>query len=225
MSSTKPIKIWGQTGPNPPKVIMIAEELGIPYEIEPISFDKVKDPEYVKINPNGRIPAMYDANTDITLWESGAIIEYLIDTYDTEHKLSYAPAQNRAYAYHTKQWLFYQVTGQGPYYGQAVWFKKYHPEHVQSALDRYLAEMKRVTAVLEGHLKKQKEKYGGEPWLVGDRVTYADIAFVTYQYWVPGILKEELKPYELEQFSEVSDWIARLVARPAVKKVFDSLAQ
>ena len=223
MSSIKPIKIWGQDGPNPPKVAMLVEELGLPHEIIPVSFGDVKKPEFLKINPNGRMPAIYDPNTDLTLWESGAIIEYLIEKYDTDRKLSYAPGSNDAY--HTKQWLYFQVSGQGPYYGQAVWFKRNHPERVQSALDRYLNEMKRVTSVLDGHLKKQKEKYGNEPWLVGDRITYADLAFLTFQLFVPDILSEDLKPFDLDQFTEVSGWVARLKERPAVKKVLENMSK
>ena len=223
MSSIKPIKIWGQDGPNPPKVAILVEELGLPHEIIPVSFGDVKKPDFLKINPNGRMPAIYDPNTDLTLWESGAIIEYLIEKYDTDRKLSYAPGSNDAY--HTKQWLYFQVSGQGPYYGQAMWFKRYHPERVQSALDRYLNEMKRVTSVLDGHLKRQKEKYGSEPWLVGDRITYADLAFLTFQLFVPDILSEDLKPFDLDQFTEVSGWVARLKERPAVKKVLENMSK
>jgi glutathione S-transferase len=112
-STLKPIKVWGQGGPNPPKVAMVLEELGIPYEIEPLPISEVKSPKYLAINPNGRLPAIQDPNTGITLWESGAIVEYLIETYDKEYKLSF-PAGTTEY-FHAKQWLFFQTTGQGPY--------------------------------------------------------------------------------------------------------------
>ncbi|KAL1596342.1 Transcriptional regulator ure2 [Paraconiothyrium brasiliense] len=217
MTSVKPIKIWSTDGPNPLKVAMVAAELNLHHEIIHIGFDKAKDPEYLAINPNGRLPAIYDPNTDLTLWESGAIIEYLVENYDHDHKLSHAIGTPSAY--HSKQWLYFQASGQGPYYGQAVWFKKYHPEHLPSALHRYVAEMKRVTSVLEGHLKKQRARYRSEPWLAGDRMTYADIAFIPYQLVVPKILNQELKPYDLEQFTEVSGWMNRLTGREAIKKV------
>jgi len=74
-SSLKPIKIYGQAGPNPPKVAILAAELDLPHEIVPIAFPDLKKPEYLAININGRMPSIYDPNTDITLWESGAIIE------------------------------------------------------------------------------------------------------------------------------------------------------
>lgn len=108
MSSTplKPLTIWGKAGPNPPKVRIIAEELNIPYDLKDISFPDLKTPSFLAINPNGRMPAIQDPNTDLTLWESGAIIEYLVETYDTEHKISFAPGSKEAWL--AKQWLFFQ---------------------------------------------------------------------------------------------------------------------
>ncbi|KAJ2988560.1 hypothetical protein NUW58_g3907 [Xylaria curta] len=128
-SSLKPIKAYGKGGPNPPKVIMILEELGLPYEIVSVQFADVKKPEYTAINPNGRLPAIHDPNTGLTLWESGAIVEYLVETYDKENKISFPKGSNESYL--TKQWLYYQTTGQGPYFGQAVWFTRYHPGPLQ----------------------------------------------------------------------------------------------
>jgi glutathione S-transferase len=112
MSSLKPITIWGKAGPNPPKVRMLAKELGLPYELNDIDFADLKKPEYLKINPNGRMPAIHDPNEDLTLWESGAIIEYLVEKYDTERKVSFAPGSKEAYL--AKQWLFFQGETRGP---------------------------------------------------------------------------------------------------------------
>lgn len=149
----QPIEVWGKGGPNPPKVAMVLRELGIPHEIIPISFSEVKEPNYVAINPNGRLPLIQDPNTGITLWESGAIVLNLIDRYDSaEHKLSF-PRETPEW-HHAQQWLFFQTSGQGPYYGQAAWFKKFHRERLPSALERYVKEAHRVTAVLEGHLTR-----------------------------------------------------------------------
>jgi glutathione S-transferase len=108
-SSIKPITIHGKHGPNPPKVRMVCEELGLPYELNDVQFADLKKPEFLKINPNGRMPAIHDPNTDLTLWESGAIIEYLVEKYDTENKLSFASGSTDAYL--AKQWLFFQVSG------------------------------------------------------------------------------------------------------------------
>lgn len=79
MSTIKPIKVWGKGGPNPPKVAILLEELGVPYEAIAVPLADVKKPEYLAVNPNGHLPSIYDPNTDLTLWESGAIVEYLIE--------------------------------------------------------------------------------------------------------------------------------------------------
>ena len=117
MSSLKPIKVYGKgPTPNPLKVAIVLRQLGLAYEIEPVEFADVKKPAYTAVNPNGRVPAIHDPNTGITVWESGAILEYLVDKYDTEHEISFAPGTVEHY--HTKQWLHLQMSGQGPYYGQ-----------------------------------------------------------------------------------------------------------
>lgn len=96
-SQIKLIKVWGQGGPNPPKVAIVLEELGVPNEAIPLPAADVKKPEYLAINPNSRMPSIQDPNTDITVWESGAIVEYLIERYDTDHKLSFAPSTPEYY--------------------------------------------------------------------------------------------------------------------------------
>jgi glutathione S-transferase len=168
MSTTtlQPIKIWGNMGPNPPKVIMLMHELGLEIDIQAIPFSEVKSPSYLSVNPNGRIPAIHDPNTGLTLWESGAIIEYLLEKYDTENKMGFERGTPEYYL--AKQWLYFQVSGQGPYYGQFVWFHRLHPEKVESAKERYAKEIRRVTGVVEGHLKGVEKGENG-PWLVGGR--------------------------------------------------------
>jgi glutathione S-transferase len=217
-SQLKPIKIWGKGGPNPPKVAIVVAELGLPHEIIPIPLSEVKDPKYLAINPNGRIPSIYDPNTDLVLWESGAIIEYLIERYDTTQRLSFARGTNESYL--AKQWLYFQVSGQGPYYGQASWFKKFHPEKVPSALERYVKEINRVTGVLEGHLGRQKEQVdGGDgPWLVGNKYSFADIAFLSWQTIVVRVIQKE-DGYDPDDFPLVKDWLNRILSRDAVKVV------
>jgi glutathione S-transferase len=121
----------------------------------------LKKPPFEKINPNGRVPAIEDPNTGITLWESGAIIEYLIDTYDKSNSLTYTKAPEK---YFVKQWLHFQMSGQGPYFGQAAWFEKFHPEKIASARDRYKDQIKRVFQVIDKHLKA-----AGTLYLVGDK--------------------------------------------------------
>lgn len=227
-SQLKPIKIWGQAGPNPRKVAIVLEELGLPFEAIPIPLSDVKNPEYVAVNPNGRVPAIHDSNTDVTLWESGAIIEYLIERYDPQRRLSFAPGTPDSY--HAKQWFYFQATGQGPYYGQASWFKKYHHEQLPSALERYVREVNRVSGVLDGHLaaqQRQTQEQGSDsdgPWLVGNKISYADLAFVPYQTMIYMMFEKEA--YNEDNFPHVKEWLGRMHSRKSVQSVYaNSLAR
>ena len=211
----KPIKLYGRGGLNPTKVHILLEELSLPFELVSVPLAKVKDPGFVAINPNGRVPAIYDPNTDITLWESGAIMEYIIERYDTKHQMGFAPGS--AESYHAKQWLFYQVSGQGPYYGQASWFIQFHSQKLPSAIDRYVGEINRVTSVLEGHLARQKEKYSSGPWLVGNKFSYADLAFLSWQNAMGFVLAKE--QYDVDNYPHVKEWLANMNGREKVKVV------
>jgi glutathione S-transferase len=207
-SQLKPIKLYGEEGVNPPKVKIILQELGLPFETVAISMGESKGPEYTAINPNGRVPAIYDPNNDLTLWESIAIVEYLIDKYDTEHRISFAPGTKEYYL--ARQWVLFQVSGQGPYYGQAVWFTHFHSEKIPSAIERYRQEVLRVTGVLESWLAKQAVGSGSDgPWLVGDKMTYADMCFVP---WQEGIKFRCPDIYEGQSFPFVEAWVAKMVA-------------
>lgn len=119
------------------QVIVVLEELGVPYEIESIKFENIKKEPFINVNPNGRVPGMSicpnrsnplpmltpelaieDPNTGITLWESGAILGYLIRQYDTENRISYEGLKEQTLC---GQWLAFQISGQGPYFGQCTW--------------------------------------------------------------------------------------------------------
>lgn len=217
-SQLKPIKLWGAGGPNPPKVAIVLEELGVPYEVDPVPFTDTRRPEYLAINPNGRLPSIHDSNTSLTLWESGAILEYLVEQYDTQHNISFALGTTESY--HAKQWLFFQVSGQGPYYGQAAWFKRSHPEQLPSALERYVKETNRHAGVVEGWLAKQKEKHGSGdgPWLIGDKCSFADLAFIPWHKIMIGYIlsKEE---FDEDNYPNMKDWIDRMCLRESVKTV------
>ncbi|KAL3451858.1 glutathione S-transferase [Aspergillus insuetus] len=181
----QPIKIWGHWGgPNPWKVIILLEELNLPYDLELVEFSNVKKPEYLQVTPNGRLPTIHDPNTGVLLWESAAIILYLIERYDTEHTMSYDKRVPEKYL--CQQWLAFQATTQGPYYGQATWFARFHPEKLSSAIERYVAEIFRVIGVLEEGLSRN----GNTGWLVGDKCTYADLSFVTWAGVGEGLLVE-----------------------------------
>ena len=218
-SQIKPIKVWGKGGANPPKVAIVLEELGLPHDIIDHQISDVKKPEYLALNPNGRLPTIEDPNTDLTLWESGAIVEYLIERYDTEHRISFAPGTPESA--HAKQWLFFQATGQGPYFGQAAWFKKFHTEQVPSAIERYVKEVNRLVGVLEGHLAQQKERHDGSdgPWLVGDKCSFADLAFISWQRVIAMVLSKE--DYNEDSYPHVKAWMDKMTSRGTVKKVLE----
>lgn len=157
------------------------------------------------------VPAIEDPNTGITLWESGAIIEYLVDLYDKESKLTFPTAPEK---YHVKQFLYYQMSGQGPYFGQASWFVNFHPERLPSAIQRYQNEVKRVIKVLDTVLKNN-----GDGYLVGGKCTYADLSFLTWARAVPFVMKgTDYDP--AKECPSYGAWIAKLLERPAVKKVY-----
>ena len=171
----------------------------------------IKSEPYESLNPNGRLPAIVDPNTDITLFESGAILEYLVETYDKDAKLHYTTSPEK---FLTKSWLHLQMSGQGPYFGQRAWFGHLHPDKIPSAIERYGNEIKRVLGVIERHLKKT-----GTDYLVGDKITYADLAFVPWNVAVPWLMGDELDTEK--EFPTFHAWHKRVTERPAVKKVLD----
>jgi len=196
-------------GPNPWKVAIVLEELQLPYTMVDVPYDTLHTPSFEKYNPNGRVPAIEDPNTGLTLWESGAIIEYIIATYDKDYVVSYEDLEKK---WLCVQYLHFQMSGQGPYYGQGVWFALRHEEKIPSAVKRYQDECKRLIAVRDTILKDRD-------WLVGDKCTYADLSFVMWDLIIPVILKED-KMEDLEkEYPHFFAWNKRLMERPSVKKI------
>jgi glutathione S-transferase len=218
-SSLKPLTLWSHAGgPNPWKVAIILNELSLPYNIKIPAGDALKSAPYTDLNPNGRVPTIEDPNSSppTVLWETGAIIPYLIATYDTEHKISHPPESPEHWK--EAQWLAFQISGQGPYFGQAAWFQFFHPEKIPSAIERYQNEIARVNGVLDTHLKKEH----GRQWLVGDKCTYADLAFVTWATTGRGIDGGATAKKGLENWEK---WYAALMERESVKKAYADQAK
>ncbi|CAG8173405.1 unnamed protein product [Penicillium nalgiovense] len=186
---------------------MMLEELGLPYTLKNIRFDQVKEPELTSVNPNGRVPAIIDPNTNLTLWESGAITEYLVEQYDKKGLISYESLIERN---QTRQFLHFQMSGHAPSNGQAVWFLMYHPEKVESVIERFQNETERVAKVLDGVLAKN-----GTGWLIGDKCTYADLSFFLW-----GQAKGLAWPQKWDDADvpHYTAWLERIAARPATKK-------
>ncbi|EKM49993.1 uncharacterized protein PHACADRAFT_130474 [Phanerochaete carnosa HHB-10118-sp] len=204
-------------GPNGWSVAFALQELGLTYESVFLDFQKGehKAPEFTKYNPNGRIPALIDHhNNDFVVWESNAITQYVVDKYDKDRKISVAPGTEEYYT--QLQWLYFQASGQGPYFGQVAWFSVYHPEKVPSAVERYRSEIKRVLGVLEGVLSKRE-------WLVGNKATVADFSFLTWNDAAANFLLENFD-FDKE-FPATAKWHKRLLERPAIAQVWAERAK
>lgn len=162
---------------------------------------------------SSRVPAIHDPNTDVTLWESGAIVEYLIETYDKSNHLTYDTVPEK---FQLKQWLYFQASGQGPYFGQAMWFERYHQEKLPSAQRRYRDQVLRVYDVLDRALE-------GRDYLVGDKCTYADISFIAWDHRFQAVFKEgELSIGELEKnYPNYFRWHKAVAARKVVIEVLE----
>lgn len=167
-------------------------------------------------DPSARsVPVIVDPNaSDFVLWESGAIVEYLVSKYDTSNKLCSAASSPEFYL--EKQFLHFQMSGQGPYFGQAYWFTKLHAEKLPSAIERYQKEIARVVHVLDMSLQ-------GKEYLVGGKVSYADLSFVPW-FWIAEKIHPEWASVVAENKSFVG-WLERLEARPAVKKMKEQRAE
>ncbi|KAL4876617.1 glutathione S-transferase [Aspergillus karnatakaensis] len=209
----KSIILYGHgPSPNPWKVAFVLAELGLHYEWKEVHNDEIKAEPYTLINPNGRLPAIEDPNTGITLWESGAIIEYLVETYDKEHKISFERGSKDYFV--AKQWLHFQMSGQGPYFGQLAWFVRFHPEKIQSAIDRYTNEVRRVSGVLNGVLNDRQ-------YLVDNRFSYVDLAFLPWFDTVPFFVAE-IK-FE-EEYPQLHAWLESIRSRSGLGKVLQDRA-
>ncbi|KAI0821215.1 glutathione transferase Ure2p5 [Irpex lacteus] len=217
MSPSKDFTLFNTVvGPNGWKVAMVLSELDLTYE--EIFLDTFKGetklPQYTKYNPNGRVPALIDhRNNDFVIWESCAIIFYLVEKYDTERKISVEEFNDKMIE---QQWLFFQSSGQGPYYGQVGYFRIVNPSpHLPGeVVERYQKEILRVLGVLEEVLSKQE-------WLVGGKCTVADIAFIPWNYLAENALVHDYNNFNLDKdFPAVGKWHRKLLARPAVAEAF-----
>jgi glutathione S-transferase len=179
------------------------EELGLEYKAETIDISKntQKEPWFLAINPNGRIPAIKDG--DLRVFESGAILLYLTDKYDKENKFTF-PQGTDDY-YEMLSWVMWQMGGEGPMQGQANHFKAMAKVKSEYAISRYVDETKRLYSVLESVLKDHD-------YLVKDKYTIADIASVG---WVRAAWMIEVS---LDEFPGVKRWVERIEQREAVKK-------
>ena len=163
---------------------------------------------FLEINPNGRIPALTDTFTDgktIRLFESGSIMQYLVEQYDTKHLISYPKGSRESYE--VNNWVFFLNAGVGPMQGQANHFSHYAPEKIEYGVNRYVNETRRLYGVLDRHLSKSTSGY-----LVGSKCTIADIA-----HW-GWIAAAGYSGIDISEFPHLRAWEDRMLKRPAVEK-------
>lgn len=195
------IDLYTAATPNGYKASIALEELGLAYDLHVLDLGagRQKEPWFLAINPNGRIPAIVDRdNDDFAVFESGAILLYLAER---EGKLIPADANGRSQVI---QWLMFQIGGIGPMLGQANVFTRYFPEQIPSVIDRYRRESRRLFEVLDTRLADRE-------WLAGD-YSIADIAnfcWVCTHDW-PGV--------SIDGLPHLQRWLEAIEARPAVQR-------
>jgi GST-like protein len=206
------LQLYSLPTPNGVKVSIMLEEIGLPYEPHLVDFgkDDQKTPEFLSLNPNGKIPAILDPDgpggKPLPLFESGAILQYLGEK--TGKLLSADPARR----WETIQWVHFQMGGIGPMFGQVGFFHKFAGKDYEDKRprDRYVNESKRLLGVMESHLASRQ-------WFVGDEFSIADISMLG---WVRNLVgfygAREL--VDFDSFKHVPVWLERGLARPAVQR-------
>jgi GST-like protein len=195
------IDLYTYTTPNGRKPAIMLEEIGLSYIIHSIDITKGDQfsPEYVNINPNSKIPAIIDRETNITVFESGAVLIYLAEK---SGKLLPTASAERI---RTLEWLMFQIASVGPMFGQFEHFRIYAREKVPYAIERYQKETLRLLGVIERQL-------ADSTYIAGD-YSIADIA--TYP-WVAAVTTSHLE-VSLDEFPQVRRWVETVQARPAVQ--------
>jgi len=198
------IDLYTWSTPNGRKVSIMLEECGLPYQVHKVNIGTNAEqftPEYLKINPNGKIPSIVDSDgpggKPIAMMESGAILIYL-----AEKTKKFFPEKNR---YQVLQWLMFQMGGVGPMFGQAHHFMRAKKDEVPYGSERYGNEAKRLYGVMDSQLKKNE-------FISGSEYTIADIAIY------PWAARHEWHRVDLAGFPNVKRWYDKVGARPAVAK-------
>ena len=206
------LQLYSVPTPNGVKVSIMLEEIGLPYEPHAINIgqNETWTPEFLSLNPNGKIPAIIDPDgpggAPFSLFESGAILLYLAEK--TGKLMPTDPARR----YETIQWVFFQMAAVGPMFGQLGFFHKFAGREIEDKrpLERYRAESKRLLGVLETRLD-------GRSWIMGDDYTIADISLLG---WVRNLVgfygAGDL--VEFDSLKQVPAWLERGLARPAVQR-------
>ena len=206
------LQLYSRATPNGVKVSIMLEEIGLPYEAHSINImvNETWIPEYLSLNPNGKIPAILDPNgpggKPLGLFESGAILVYLAEK--TGKLLPADPALR----YQTLQWLMFQMGGIGPFFGQLGFFYKFAGSKYEDKrpLERYRAESQRLLGVIETRLD-------GRAWIMGDDFGIADVSMIGWVRALVGFYGAgELVGFD--KLTNVPRWLEAALARPAVQR-------
>jgi GST-like protein len=193
------IDLYTWTVPNGRKISIALEEMGLPYEAHAINLGRgeQKSPEYLKVNPNGKVPAIIDRDSGVRMMESGAILLYL-----AEKSGKLMPAGEKRWE--AMEWLMWQMGGLGPMLGQVHHYTHFNKGLSDYAEDRYRAEMDRLYGVLDARLADRE-------FIVGD-ISIVDCACF------PWIARWNWQEQDLGQFPNVKRWFLAMAARPAVQR-------
>jgi GSH-dependent disulfide-bond oxidoreductase len=206
------LQLYSVPTPNGVKVSIALEEIGLPYEPHAVDIGKNESwsPEFLALNPNGKIPAIIDPDgpdgAPLGLFESGAILLYLAE------KTGMLMPASAAKRYETIQWVFFQMAAVGPMFGQVGYFYKFAGKDIadKRPLERYRDETKRLLGVIETRLH-------GRHWIMGDQYTIADISMLG---WVRNLVgfygARDLVAFDTLEL--VPAWLERCLARPAVQR-------
>ena len=211
-AQTTMIDLYSWPTPNGQKIHILLEELGLPYNVHGVNIGTGEQfkPEFLRISPNNKIPALVDADgpggQPLALFESGAILVYL-----AEKTGRFLPASG-AERYTTLQWLMWQMGGLGPMLGQAHHFRIYAPEKIDYAITRYTNEARRLYAVLDQRLAQS-------PWLGGDDYSIADIAAF------PWCRSAKNQGVDWAEYPHAKRWFDAIAARPAAQRGLAVLAE
>ena len=203
------IDLYYWTTPNGHKISIFLEEAGLPYNVHPINISKNDQfkPEFLKISPNNKIPAIVDhqpvdGGEPLALFESGAILLYL-----AEKTGQFLPKDLRG-RQQALQWLFWQMGGLGPMAGQNHHFSQFAPEKIPYAIKRYIDETARLYGVLDKQL-------ADNDFVAGSKYSIADMAIY------PWIVSHKWQSQNLEDFPNVLRWFTHIQNRPATVKAYE----
>jgi GST-like protein len=206
------IDLYSWATPNGHKVHIMLEECGLPYRVHPVNIsagDQFK-PDFLRISPNNKIPAIVDADgpdgKPISMFESGAILLYLAGKTGR-----FLPADTRG-RYETLQWLMFQMAGVGPMLGQTHHFRIYAPEKIDYAINRYTNETRRLYGVMNQQIETTRA------YIAGSQYTIADIAIF------PWLRSWQNQGIDWADYPALKRWFDRIAERPAVKRGVEVLA-